>query len=78
VEIHRQAAGTTLSIESLKGAFADLNAAMADLAKFRREALPQMASTIGELDKLTAEGERSIRRMEESRRAPSQLPRSRK
>jgi uncharacterized protein YaaN involved in tellurite resistance len=67
--IHRQAAGTTLNLESLRGAFADLNTAMSDLSKFRREALPQMASTILEFDKLTAEGEKSIRRMEQSRRA---------
>jgi len=68
-EIHKQAASTTISIESLKSAFADINAAMADIASFRQKALPQMATTIIEMDKLTASAEQTITKMEQGNRA---------
>lgn len=63
-QIQKQAAGTTLDLEKLKSAFADLNTAMDDISRFRREALPTMAQSVLDLDKLTKEGEASIKRME--------------
>ena len=66
-EIHRQAASATLNIETLKGAFADINAAIDDIAAYRREALPAMAQTITDLDALGAQAEESIQRMERTR-----------
>ncbi len=66
-EIHEQAASTMLDMESLKSAFNDISTALDEISTFRRNALPQMASTIVELDKLTVEGEKAIERMEEVR-----------
>ncbi len=64
-EIHTQAASTMLEMDSLKAAFADINAAIDEISRYRREALPQMASDINELDQLTSAGEEAIQRMEE-------------
>lgn len=68
-EIHKQASTAQLDMESLKGAFADIHAAMDDIARFRREALPQMAGVILEMDRMTGEAEENIRKMEQGNRA---------
>ena len=62
------AAGTQLNMEVLKTAFADIRAALEDVAKFRQEALPQMAQAIVELDKLSAEAGRAISNIENARK----------
>jgi uncharacterized protein YaaN involved in tellurite resistance len=72
-EIHKMAAGTTINIDTLKAAFVDINAAIADVTKFRQEALPQMAQAIVELDKLSAEGEKAIQNMENAKRVSETL-----
>lgn len=64
-EIHKQAAGTMLDMESLRSAFEDINTALDEISRYRREALPQMANTILELDQMTEEGEAAIGRLEE-------------
>lgn len=64
VEIQRQASSSMLDVEKLKGAFADINEAMEQISVYRKEALPRMAETILEFDKLTQEGEERIQRME--------------
>lgn len=69
-EIHKQAAGTMLDMDSLRSAFEDINVALDEISRYRREALPQMAGTILELDKLTAEGEASIARLEQGGSTP--------
>jgi uncharacterized protein YaaN involved in tellurite resistance len=69
VEIQKQASSTMLNMDSLKAAFADINTAMEDLSKFRTQALPQMANTVLELDKVTADAEKSIKTMESGNRA---------
>lgn len=63
--IHAQAAGAGLDIEALKSAFADINIAMDEISRFRREALPQMAQTILEFDQLAAAGEQAIEKLEQ-------------
>lgn len=63
--IHEQAAGAMLDMESLQSAFEDINIALDEISRYRREALPQMANTILELDRLTEEGEASIGRLED-------------
>ena len=68
-EIHKQASSTQLSIDTLKQAFADINAAMEDIAQFRQKALPQMAQSVLEMNKLNEQAEESIIRMEEARKA---------
>lgn len=63
--IHTRAAGASLDMESLKSAFADINAAMEAISTYRREALPQMAESIIEFDKLAEEGEAAIAKIEQ-------------
>ena len=69
-EIHEQAAGTMLDMDSLRSAFEDISIALDEISRYRREALPQMATTILELDELAAESEEAIARMEEGRSTP--------
>lgn len=64
VEIHKQASSAMLKMDNLKSAHTDVNAAVDDVSRFRQEALPQMASTILELERLTGEAEKTIKRME--------------
>ncbi len=63
--IHKQASQAGLDMEALKSAFADINAAMDEISRYRREALPQMAQSILEFDKLATEGEAAIEKMEQ-------------
>ncbi|MHC1725217.1 MAG: toxic anion resistance protein [Syntrophobacteraceae bacterium] len=68
-EIHKQASTAQLDMEALRGAFEDIHAAMDDISRFRREALPQMANAILEMDRMTTEAEKNIRKMEQGDRA---------
>jgi len=72
-QIHEQAAGTMLDMESLKSAFADINIALDEISRYRQEALPQMAHSIIELDQLTAEAENAIAKHERGSVKASQL-----
>lgn len=67
-DIHKMAAGTQLNMEVLKTAFADIRAALEDVAKFRQEALPQMAQAIVELDKLSSEAGKAITNIENAKK----------
>lgn len=67
--IHQQAASAQLDIETLRAAFVDINTALADIADFRREALPAMAKNIAELDELAERGEASITRLDNGRQS---------
>lgn len=64
VAIHKQASQTMLDMQSLEKAFADIKTAMDDIAKFRQEALPQMANSILRLNQLTDEASKAIEKME--------------
>jgi len=66
--IHKQASSSMLEIESLKSAFRDINIAMDDIAKYRKEALPKMAETILEFEELSLKGEEAIQRFEKGNR----------
>ena len=68
VEIHKQAASTQLDMETLNQAFSDIRTALDDVSKFRHEALPKMASTILELDKMTVEQDKAIKDLEKGNR----------
>jgi uncharacterized protein YaaN involved in tellurite resistance len=72
-QIHQQASSTMLDMESLRSAFADIDTALDEISKYRREALPAMAGTILELDALTAESEAAIERMEQGRTASTKV-----
>jgi uncharacterized protein YaaN involved in tellurite resistance len=67
-EIHKQASSTQLDMEVLKRSFADIRSALDDVARFRQEALPKMASNIAQMDSLAHETEEQIRRFEHAGR----------
>ncbi len=71
--IHTQAAQAGLDMESLKSAFADITTAMDEIARYRREALPQMAQSILEFDQLAASGETAIAKLEQAERVRPKL-----
>jgi uncharacterized protein YaaN involved in tellurite resistance len=62
--VPKPASSAQLDIDQLKSAFADIQDSFDSLAAFRRDALPQMAATVLEMDKLTAESEKLIGKME--------------
>ncbi len=64
VEIQKQAARAQLDIDQLKTAFQNVDAALQDISNFRRDALPQMAGSIVEMDDLTKKMSDSIEKME--------------
>ncbi len=72
--VHKQAASTQLDMESLRKAFADIKDAMEDIARFRSEALPQMAQSIGELDTLIAETSQVIKEKEKAAKVEPIIP----
>ncbi len=65
-EIQKQASSATLNMDSLRTAFADLNSALDDISKFRSNALPQMAQTVIELDRLTGEASKTLTSIDQS------------
>jgi uncharacterized protein YaaN involved in tellurite resistance len=64
VEIHKQASTSQLDMQVLKQAFADIHGALDDIARFRQEALPQMAKSLLEMDRLTTETEEATKKLE--------------
>ncbi len=71
--IHQQASSSMLDIGALRSAFADIHAAMDEVARYRQEALPKMAGAILELSELTTRAEESIQRMEQGNEARPSL-----
>ncbi len=67
--IQMRASSASLDMNALKSAFADINSAMEQISTYRRDALPQMAQTILEFDKLAAEGEQAIKKLEQGKAA---------
>jgi uncharacterized protein YaaN involved in tellurite resistance len=67
--IHKQASGTQLDLDSLKRAFEDIRAALDDISRYRREALPRMAERITQMDRLAEDSEQAIRKMEHAEKA---------
>ena len=72
-EIHKQAASSMLSMEALKSAFLDVRAALDDISQFRERALPQMAQTVLELERLSVDQEKAIKKMESGNSARPKL-----
>ena len=67
--VQRQASEATLSIDNLKKAFTDINAALDEISTFRSRALPTMAKSILEMDELTRETEGVIQKLEKGTKA---------
>ena len=72
-QIHKQASSAQLDMGSLKSAFADIKAAMEDISSFRVNALPQMANTVLELDRLTADSQKIIEKMDKGNKAKPKI-----
>lgn len=68
VEIHNQASGSMLDMETLRKAFSDINDAMDAISNYRHEALPKMAEEILAMDQITKDAEASIEKMEKGNR----------
>ncbi len=73
-EIHKQAAGTMLDLDVLRKSFEDIRAALDDVSRYRQEALPKMAENILEMDRMAAESEQTIQRMEGAGQAAKDFP----
>jgi uncharacterized protein YaaN involved in tellurite resistance len=67
VAIHKQAASTQLSMDTLKQSFGDIRAALNDIAAFRRDALPQMARSILEMDEMAEAATEVIENIDEGK-----------
>lgn len=64
VEIHKQAMESSVSVDTLKSAFADCISAIDDISKYKQEALPKMKQTIDQFKELAEKGEEQIQRLE--------------
>ncbi len=69
VAIQKRASSTMLDEAVLKQAFADVNAALDDISTYRRNALPQMAKSIIDLNQSAEQAEKAIIRMEKGNQA---------
>ncbi|MGO2132618.1 MAG: toxic anion resistance protein [Halomonas sp.] len=68
VDIQTRASAASLDMDSLEQAFGDVMAAIDDLSRYRRDALPQMAEQIDRLDTLSGQGQDAIDRLERGSR----------
>jgi uncharacterized protein YaaN involved in tellurite resistance len=73
-EIHKQASSTQLNMDVLKKAFGDIRAALDDVSRYRQDALPKMAQSILEMDKMSKEAEEQIKKVEHAERATKDFP----
>ncbi|MBP0726638.1 toxic anion resistance protein [Bacillus sp. RG28] len=64
VEIQKQAMETGVSVETLKGAFADVLSALDSISTYKQNALPKMRETINQFKQLADNGEKQILRLE--------------
>lgn len=72
-QIQKQAAEATLNIDMLRKAFQDVEAALEDISCFRRNALPEMANSITEMDSLTGDMESAIQKMEKGNKVSEEF-----
>lgn len=61
--IHQQAASSMLDMDALRSAFSDINSALDEVTRYRRDALPKMETQVRELDRLAADHERTMDRI---------------
>lgn len=76
VDIQTRAASASLDMDSLEQAFGDVMAAIDDLSRYRRDALPQMAGQIERLETLSGQGQDAIDRLERGSRVMDNDPSS--
>jgi uncharacterized protein YaaN involved in tellurite resistance len=73
-EIHKQAGATQIDIDALKRAFEDVRSALDDISRYRQESLPKMAERILQMDKMAAESDEAIARVEQAERVAKDFP----
>jgi uncharacterized protein YaaN involved in tellurite resistance len=61
-------------MDVLKQAFNDIRAALDDVSRYRQDALPKMAQSIVDMDKMSQEAEEQIKRVEHAERATKDFP----
>lgn len=66
-EIQTRAGSAMLDMQKLEQSFGDVMAAIDDVARYRREALPRLAEQVSRLDTLAHQGGEAIERMQRSR-----------
>ena len=64
MDIQTRASSATLDMQSLERAFGDVMGAIDDLAHYRRDALPQLASQIERLEGLAQRGRLATERLD--------------
>jgi len=72
--IHKQASATQIDIDALKRAFEDVRTALDDISRYRQEALPKMADRILQMDKMAAESNEAIAKVEQAERVAKDFP----
>ncbi|MFD2192296.1 toxic anion resistance protein [Pistricoccus aurantiacus] len=66
-DIQTRAGSAMLDMQKLEQAFGDVMAAIDDVSRYRREALPRLAEQVQRLDGLSRQGGEAIERMQRSR-----------
>lgn len=66
-DIQARAGSTMLDMQKLEQSFGDVMAAIDDVSRYRREALPRLAEQVNRLDTLAHQGGEAIKRMQRSR-----------
>jgi uncharacterized protein YaaN involved in tellurite resistance len=74
VQIQKQASSSQIKVEVLKQAFSDIKQALEDISSYRQKALPEMASNILEMEKLSKESEEQIRKIENAEETLGDFP----
>jgi len=73
-DIHKQASATQIDIDALKRAFEDVRSALDDISRYRQEALPKMAERILQMDRMAAESNEAIARVEQAEKVAKDFP----
>lgn len=63
-EIHKQSLETSISVDTMKQAFADVLSALDSISVYKQEALPKMRETINQFREMADVGEKQIQRLE--------------
>ncbi|MCG8668866.1 MAG: toxic anion resistance protein [Pseudomonadales bacterium] len=71
LEIQQRTVNAQLDIENLNKAFKEVEAALEDISQFRRDALPQMAQSIVDMNDISSEMKNSIEKLGDDHTSPS-------
>lgn len=66
--IHKQSLETSISVDTLKQAFADVLSALDSISTYKQDALPKMRDTIHVFREMADDGEKQIQRLEQGQK----------